>query len=164
MRRIGSRRRRRAAVLAALLVALVRPALADVTASEAWVAEPPPGALTTAAFGVLTNEGSAPAELVAVTSPACERVEMHRTTHREGVVGMEPVERVALPPGETVRFEPGGLHFMLIRPRALAPGEEVELTLELADGRRIELRLPVRRRGSEPPHHSHPHAGAAAPR
>ena len=139
--------------IAVVLAALARPALADVTLREAWVAEPPPGALSTAAFGVLTNEGPEVAELVAMSSPACERVEMHRTTHREGIARMERLDRIALAPGEALRFEPGATHWMLIRPRPLEHGDELELTLEFADGSRIELRLPVRRRGAEPHHH-----------
>jgi copper(I)-binding protein len=146
-------RSRWSVAFALLLGALVRPALADVVLQGAWVAEPPPGALSTAAFGVLTNEGPEVAEVVAASSPACERVEMHRTTEREGVVGMEQLDRITLAPGETVRFEPGSLHWMLIRPRPLAQGEEVELTLELADGSQVRLRLPVERRGAAPHNH-----------
>ena len=149
----GFRRSRWSVALVLLLAGLVRPALADVTLRDAWVAEPPPGALSTAAFGVLTNDGPEIAELVAASSPACERVEMHRTTHREGIAGMERLERITLAPGETLRFEPGGAHWMLIRPRPLAPGDEVELTLELADGSQVRLRLPVERRGAAPHHH-----------
>jgi len=149
----GFQRRAWSVALVLLALGLVRPAFADVTLRDAWVAEPPPGALTTVAYGVLTNAGPDVVEIVAASSPACERVEMHRTTHREGVVGMEPLDRITLAPGESVHFEPGATHWMLIRPRALAHGDEVELTLELADGSRVRLRLPVERRGTAPHHH-----------
>ena len=53
---------------------------------------------------------------------------------------------LALAPGATLRFEPGGLHLMLMRPlRPLAAGDVARLRLVLADGRRVYAEFPVRR-------------------
>ena len=138
--------------LLALAVCTAAAARADVALREGWVAETPPAALATAAYGVLANGSDEAIELVGVSSPACERVEIHRTIDAGGVARMERVERLALAAGEEVRFEPGGMHWMLIRPRSLASGEEVAIVLEFADGSRSELRLPVRSHGHHAPH------------
>lgn len=144
----------------AALAALVLSALAigcevssEFGVRDAWIAEPPPGAAAAAGYLTLDNPGRAPRVLVGATSPACERVELHRTRVVEGVARMEPLEQLEVPPGGSVRLEPGGAHLMLMRPKPLEAGAIVPLELRLADGTRVQLELPVRRRGD----HAHDH-------
>ena len=59
---------------------------------------------------------------------------------------MRQQESVTIPPGETVSFEPGGLHLMLMQAVEGIPAEgEIPLRLILADGDRIEVIAPVGR-------------------
>ena len=44
------------------------------------------------------------------------------------------------PAGESLAFERGGYHLMLIGPAKLRAGDEVEITLELGDGSKGVLR------------------------
>ena len=54
--------------------------------------------------------------------------------------------RLDIPAGTSLRFEPGGLHLMLMKPlRPLAEGDTARLRLVLADGRRLYAEVPVRR-------------------
>ena len=58
------------------------------------------------------------------------------------------VKRLALKPDEEVRFAPGGLHLMLLKPkRALRAGDRVRITLHFSGGLAHELTLPVKRDG-----------------
>lgn len=129
------------------------PAPADVTVQDAWIAEPPPGAPAAAGYLTLVNPGEAPRALVAAASPACERVELHRTRVVDGVARMRPLERLEVPPGGSARLEPGGAHLMLMRPQGLKVGQTVLLELRFADGERLEVQAPVRRREG----HGHSH-------
>lgn len=132
----------------ALLLAtavIVADARAELELRDGWVAEPPPGAQTTAAYGVLANTGDEPIDLVGFTSPACDRVELHRTSYRGDVARMERISRFRLPAGDTLRLEPGGIHLMMIRPQPLAAGDRALLFVELGDKSRSEFALPVRR-------------------
>ena len=59
---------------------------------------------------------------------------------------------IPLPAGETLSFEPGGRHIMLIGlKRQLESGQRVSLTLIFEDGSRAAIDAPVRRVGSEAP-------------
>lgn len=117
----------------------------------------PPGLSLSAAFVVLHNTGSHPVTLVGARTPVAERAELHRTRQQGDQVRMEPVERVAIPAGERLALEPGGLHLMLLGvQRRLEEGDTVKLELLFADGGRLELSLPVvdiRRQDAD--HHGH---------
>jgi copper(I)-binding protein len=105
-----------------------------------------PGAPSTAAgYVTLRNRGAAPDALVAATADAAERVELHETRSMSGMVMMEKVARVELPPGARVELRPGSYHLMLIGlTRALTPGQTVSLTLEFERAGRITTRAEVR--------------------
>ncbi len=106
----------------------------------------PPGQLSTAAFMTLTNHSAHARALVAAESPAAEAVELHAHLHEDGMMRMRRLERVDLPPDETVAFEPGGLHLMLIGLREPpVPGTDLALTLVLDDGTRISVKAPIRK-------------------
>ncbi len=98
-----------------------------------------------AAYMTVTNESKETARLVAASSPVAERVEIHTTIIEDGVMKMRPLEAIEIPPGETVRLEPGGRHVMLLGlRRALKPGDRIELTLVFADGRELGVAAEVR--------------------
>ncbi|MCX7684041.1 MAG: copper chaperone PCu(A)C [Acetobacteraceae bacterium] len=107
-----------------------------------------------AGFMLLSNTGSAPDRLVSAASPAARVVELH--THiREGeVMRMRPVPDIPIPPGETVRLQPGGLHVMLIGlTRPLERGQQVPLTLRFERGGEVTVLLEVQAAGARGPGH-----------
>ena len=59
-----------------------------------------------AGYMTLTNRGGTPDTLVAVESPAARKVEMHRTTTDGGVMKMQRLDSVLLPPGKAITFAP----------------------------------------------------------
>ncbi len=98
-----------------------------------------------AAYMTVTNEGRETARLVAASSPAAAKVEIHTTVIEDGVMKMRPLEAIEIPPGETVRLEPGGRHIMLLGlGQPLEPGDRIDLTLVFADRGRIDVVAEVR--------------------
>jgi copper(I)-binding protein len=58
---------------------------------------------------------------------------------------MRPLEPLTIAPGASVRLEPGGLHVMLeALAHPLAVGEQVPLTLLIADGGSVAVSARVR--------------------
>lgn len=119
------------------------PALPVVTA--AWVRPAAQGASTA---GYLTIAGSPDRAdvLVAASTVDAAAVEIHRTsTDANGMTGMQPIDRLEIPAGGSVRLEPGGAHLMvmgLMRP--LAVGDHVELRLRFETGGTVVVRAEVR--------------------
>jgi len=108
------------------------PGEAVITITDPWVRQPPPGASVAGAYLRLTNPGTHDDRLLAVDTPAAERVEIHEMLTHAGMMRMRELEHgVALPAGETTHLAPGGLHLMLIAPKMeLVAGEEVTMTLK----------------------------------
>lgn len=129
-------------IMAALLLAACsRP---ELQAEEPW-ARPAAVGANSAAYLILRNRGKSAVTLVGVSSSAAT-AELHRTVMKaEGVMGMEPAGVIEIGPGEEVRFEPGGLHVMLIGVgQPLAEGEIVEITFEFDDGQELLVDAVVR--------------------
>lgn len=131
--------------LAGLALALLaQSAAAELRVSGAWIREPPP--VATPLVGYLRIENSGPAErvLVAVRSARAGSIEIHRTLLVDGVSRMQRLATLRIPAGGAVELAPGGAHLMIFGveevPRA---GDELEMTLEFADGGCLPVRFAV---------------------
>ena len=92
------------------------------------------------AYLSITNNGKTEDVLIAVSSPAAARVEMHETTLSEGMARMRPLREIVIPPGKTVRIAPGGIHLMFVDLKApLALGATVPLTLTFRVAGKVEV-------------------------
>jgi copper(I)-binding protein len=129
-------------------------AAAGLTMSDAWVREAPPGTEINAAYFTLRNEDGAAHILTGAVSPQFDRAELHATRVSGGQVRMQRVEAVEVPAHGSVRFEPGGYHLMLIRPRRpLQAGDSVTLTLQFKDADAVTIQAPVRQSDKPDRHH-----------
>ncbi len=129
----------------------------ELAVHGAWVRLSPPGA-NAAGYLELRNSGEETLRVVAVSSPAAERVEMHRTVVEGDVARMRPVEAIEVAGGGAVVLEPGGLHLMLIGPKGLREGAELALTLTLESGETLAATAEVRREhGGGKGHAGHHH-------
>jgi copper(I)-binding protein len=145
-----------AAVAAALvLTACTQEAPAGgPTVSDAWVRAVPPGAGMTAGYLTVHNPTDQEIQVITVESDDFGSVELHATVTEDGVARMRREEAVAVPPGGSVAFEPGGRHLMMFEPaRPLAEGDVVDLTVILSDGTRLVTQAPVAR--DAPVDHEH---------
>lgn len=143
-------------VVLMLLSLLSLPALAAVQIADPYVRVLPPGSPNTAAFMQLTNDGSAELALVAVEASVAARAELHTHQLVDGVAQMRQVAQIALPAGQTVSLQPGGLHIMLLDLKApLKADEPVALTLVLSDGSRQQVTAIARELVASKAHHHH---------
>lgn len=102
--------------------------LGDMTVTAPWARATPGAIKIGAAYLTLTNRGAAPDRLIGVRSEVAERVELHTNLSTDGMMQMRPLDSVVLPPGQSVRFEPSGLHLMLVNLKApLQDGSEFPL-------------------------------------
>jgi iron complex transport system substrate-binding protein len=139
------RARLAAAGLALALALSGAAAAAPLVVDGAWAPPTPPGATVAAGYLAVTNRGRDPDRLDGASSPRAARVEMHESRFDAGMARMRPVAGVPLAPGAAVRFEPGGLHLMLVGLTApLVAGERVPLTLQFERAGPVAVVLEVR--------------------
>ncbi|MFM5337196.1 MULTISPECIES: copper chaperone PCu(A)C [Aeromonas] len=127
-----------------LLLGMTAPALAKVEAVDGYVRLLPPGTPNTAAFMVLKNDADQAVKLVAASSPAADRAELHTHLHENGVMKMRQVESIEIPAKGEVVLKPGSLHIMLFEIGTLSEQTPMPLTLTLDDGQQLALSLPVK--------------------
>jgi hypothetical protein len=133
-------------------------AAGPVEVKDAWVRAPVAGQKVVGAYLNAVSNGNF--MLVGVSSPLAGNVEVHETTVENGVMRMRPVTRVALPAGKPVRFEPGGLHLMLVDlKQLLKPGEKVPLalTVQRPDFSRVVFTIHAEVRTAPPGDAGHRH-------
>lgn len=115
---------------------------------NAWVREAPPVADVLAAYATFCNDADAAVTLANASSEHFGAVQMHATVETDSAVTMKRLDSVVIGPHECVAFEPGGRHFMLLDPkRDFRAGDEIAFTLFLANGKEMEIVMPVRRAG-----------------
>ncbi|KAA2285708.1 copper chaperone PCu(A)C [Arenimonas fontis] len=138
------------ALIALSSVAVAEPGCRPLV-ERPWVRAAPPGAAALAGYLVLRNPCDAVVEVVDVESLDFGAPMIHRTEEIDGISRMREAGRLVLAPGESLAFEPGGLHLMLMKPlRPLSEGDVVRIRLVLADGRRLYAEYPVRREAPVP--------------
>ncbi|MBR0552137.1 copper chaperone PCu(A)C [Stakelama marina] len=117
---------------------------AELSADQAWIRLPAVKGRPAAAYFTM-HGGKDNATLLAAATPIATRAELHQSMRMDTGKGtamdtMKPIANVAVPAGETVKFEPGGKHVMLfdISPKA-KPGNDTRLSLSFAGGRTLEI-------------------------
>lgn len=178
----GARRSRARLGAAALAVALVasvsacgsdsstdEPKAAAATSAESLVVEDPwvrgtdgaKDATMSAAFMVLDNEGDEELTLTGATTDVARSVEIHEMAVVDGKSVMRELDGgLVLSPGKGQLLQPGGFHLMLMGLTGpLHAGDEVTLTLELADGSTTEVTAPVKAFTEEEEHYHAPGTG-----
>lgn len=112
-----------------------------MTVSQPWfryiVPQTPAGGYMT-----LRNASAHRAVLTGADSPACGMLMVHRSETSDGADRMVPVMSVAVPPGGTLAFAPGGYHLMCMQPH-MKPGESVPVTLTFKGGQTVSAAFPV---------------------
>lgn len=79
-----------------------------------WVRAMPPGAQVTAAYGNLMNHGNEAVQLSGISSSVSGMAQMHDVVAQGDQRRMVQLMSVEIAPHETLVFEPGGRHIMLL--------------------------------------------------
>ncbi len=127
--------------------------LGDLTIGHPWSRATPGGAKIGGGYLTITNNGSAPDKLVAATTAAADHVEIHEMAMANNVMTMRKLDNgVAVPPGKTVTFAPGGYHLMLMGLKGpLKEGDRLKATLTFEKAGPIEVTINVEGIGAQHP-------------
>jgi len=143
-----------------LFFLLVSPSLlasAEPAVSGAWIRALPPTQPVTAAYVAVTNNGTQAINLVGARVEGAGRVEIHTTLEVDGLMRMQQLPELPIPPGQTVSLEPGGSHFMLFELEAMPqPGESRQMCL-LFEGAVEQCLTAVVRKTAATDHSHHQH-------
>lgn len=132
------------AALAALVAYCVMAQAPALIVQDAWVREVP-GSDVAAVYLTLRNPTTKPISITGVESSVASHAMIHETRTESGQSRMRPHEQLVVPPGQTVKLEPGGLHVMLHGVTQPTPvGQSVPLVLLLADGHKVQVAAVVR--------------------
>lgn len=132
----------RAIVLPLLLLAAHGAVGGELSAGAAWARPTPPGVSVAAVYLRIDNSGGRADRLLAITSSAAIRAEVHRTSIVDGIARMRPVPVLHVGADEVIEFAPGGLHIMLMglgQPLTAGQTFTLELVFELAGTRRVTV-------------------------
>jgi copper(I)-binding protein len=122
----------------------------SVQVKDAWARATPGKAQTGAAY--FTVESATPDRLVAVSTPAADKAELHNMTTEGGVMKMRPLAGIDLPAGQAVTLKPGGTHVMLMGLKApLQAGQSVPMTLTFEKSGKREITVTVETAGAMGP-------------
>ncbi|HSM29762.1 MAG TPA: copper chaperone PCu(A)C [Woeseiaceae bacterium] len=115
---------RRLLVLFALVAAAAgcdSPEGPPVVADNVVVTAPGAGMPMAAGYLEITNQSGSDIRITRVSSPDYATVEMHETIVEDGIARMRSIPVLEIADGETITFERGGRHLMLMQP-AGTPG------------------------------------------
>ncbi len=99
-----------------------------------------------AAYMTIENTGNASDRLMSATGDIAEKIEVHETKSKDGMMVMQEVkEGIEIPAGGSVLLKPGGYHIMLIGvKRELNVGDTFKLTLKFQSGKEMPVEVTVR--------------------
>ena len=139
------------------LAFIAAPAMAEMThgtmmVTGAYAYETPKSAPSGAGYLTVTNSGDTDDVLLAVQADPLQAM-MHETTEENGVARMVHKMSVPVPAGESIRFEPGGLHimFMGLNGDPFEEGEAVPATLVFQNAGEVAVEFAVIDRRATPP-------------
>ncbi|MGZ9809852.1 copper chaperone PCu(A)C [Pseudoroseicyclus sp. H15] len=117
----------------------------DLTITGAFTRATLPNAPVGGGFLTVTNAGETDDTLIAGSTPAAGRVEIHEMEMDGDVMRMRELEGgLPIPAGETVELTPGGYHIMLMELAGpLVEGTEVPVTLTFAEAGDVDVMLSV---------------------
>ena len=132
---------------------------AELVVTDATVRLLPPGVPNTSAYLTVKNTSSTDVILVSGKADFVKTVELHNHIMKGEVMRMEKQEQVVVPAGESLTFQPGGLHMMLFGLNtSLKEGQTVKLSLVDKNDVETEFEAKVVMPGQESSHsHHHNH-------
>ncbi|MGA9278482.1 copper chaperone PCu(A)C [Ilumatobacter sp.] len=117
-----------------------------VTMNDAWSRQPAEGQTTSAVYGVLTNDTEETLTAVSATSSVSDDVQLHEVIMNDDdtMTMQEKDGGFEVASGESVTFEPGGAHIMLLDIDPATYPDSVDVTLTFDNGTSIEFVAEVR--------------------
>lgn len=113
----------------------------NLVVENAFTRPTPGGATVAVGYMTITNNGAAPDRLVSVDSDISDKVEIHETTMKNGVMEMHELPNgIEIGAGETVALKPGGDHIMFMDIKhPIKAGDVINATLGFENTGKIEI-------------------------
>lgn len=112
---------------------------------NAWSPEAPPVVKVLAGYMKINNLTNKDIKIKSVKSSLFERVEIHITEMKNGMMKMVKQENLNIKAKGYVELKPGGLHMMLIgKSKQVKDGSVIPLTLSFDNGETITVDLKVK--------------------
>ncbi|QUJ75628.1 copper chaperone PCu(A)C [Sulfitobacter albidus] len=125
----------------------------DITVDHPMIFETAKSAKVAGGYLRLTNTGPTADTLIAVSADFAPRIELHLSeTDDLGVARMTKQEGgIAIPAGESVTLQPGGLHvmFMGLDGEPLVAGDKIDATLVFEDAGALDVTFNVEARDAD---------------
>lgn len=113
---------------------------------DGWLRLTPGPMPMMAGFGRIENPCPRPVTVVGFSSPSFGGVSLHETRVADGVSRMRAVPQLRIAPDAATVLKPGGMHLMLMAPRAaLKEGSRVVVEFRLQDGVTLRGELVARK-------------------
>jgi copper(I)-binding protein len=131
--------------------------LGSIEVQQPWSRATPATAPSAGGFLTVVNKGDAPDRLLAVQSPAADKVQIHEMKMDGNIMRMRELDNgVALPAGQTVELKPSGYHVMFIGLKApFAKGQKVPATLVFEKAGKVDVEFLVEALGATQPSARH---------
>jgi copper(I)-binding protein len=99
-----------------------------------------------AIYFTIINETGSGDRLIAVSTPAARKAELHSTKHEDGVMKMRKMPALDVPAGGQAELKKGGNHVMLFGlTEPLKEGDTVSLTLTFETAGEMTIEVPVKK-------------------
>jgi copper(I)-binding protein len=171
-----SRSARIRSAIAAFAILVATPAIAaephehatkagDLEIIHPWSRATPGGARVAGGYLDVVHHGGKADRLISATADVAEKVEIHESTMKDGVMGMRHLMNgIELTPGVTIALKPGSYHLMLMNlKRPLKEGETFAGTLTFRDAGTVDVVFSVEGAGAAAPAMPAEHHGAHDP-
>ena len=119
--------------------------LGELNIGHPWARPTLGQSLNGAAYLTIENKGQTDDTIVAVETPGARKAELHTHIVEDSVVKMRKLGNgLRVPAGETVKFEPGSHHIMLLGVKeALKLGQKMPLTLVFQNAGAIDVMVNI---------------------
>ena len=141
-----------------LLLLAAFPLQAQMQVEKPWLRATAPGAKVAGGYLVLRNTGAAADRLVAASSPAAAKIELHVHINDNGVMKMREVPGYDVPAKGSFELKPGGAHLMFVNIKApFKSGDHIPVVLRFQRAGEVKVDFVV---GDNSPaktesHHKH---------
>ena len=134
------------------------PAQAQIQIEKPWVRATAPGASVAGGYMLIRNQGTSGDRLVAASSPASAKVELHVHINDNGVMKMREVPGYDVPGKGSFELKPGGAHLMFMDiKRPFKEGEKLPVKLKFEKAGDVNAEFQIGRLGESSPPSGHKH-------
>ena len=122
-----------------------------IEVADGWLALPAVEGNPAAAYFTITNTSAQPWTIRSASLLGAESAMLHETSEWSREMDMQELIQQSIAPDETLAFEPGGKHVMVMGlPAEMAAGGESEVTLTDVRGDKCSFPVEIRAAGDAP--------------